>query len=619
MQEKTLKKVPQFILTLFFISLSFSSMTPAFAEKALNFEIIPMHYGLLKGEAFTESENEHTNKFYLTSNAKKGDKQLVLTGVFNLHSSELIVYRSSKGKYHVVQVKEVIGHSIFLMKPLQASIKKGYNIWNFYNDRFHPNKYGFNAVADYALKYLKNEKLANKVHGFAGDSWFDNKFMVARFTSKFNASHILNKGVYGRKTSDVLAEFDEEFPLNAKVKPDYIWIVLGTNDYWNKVSRATYLDNMKKIIKKVNARGAKALVFTPSVGPLVPDPKSPVGSGVKTPYYFNLSNRYTDDLLNLYAENQIGAYTKNNDLVIELTAPQKSNNDYHYVYFLDTDNKLNTGYKAGPARWGETGLDYLVSDNAVYKTLTNDSNWSWKYQNLAVSSTKNKIVVSKSSVGLASSGLNAKIKVGVMILSKDWSKVVDYYPKTKKMQKLTINEPTPPKLKAVNDAFTAVSGTPITIDVLKNDKGSELSIGWFDAPVSGTLKLSNNKLIYKSNSGFTGEDGFWYQAKDAVGYFKWAYVTITVTPAKIVLKAKNDTATVRSGKSVLINVLANDKGKNISVAAVDLVWTGSISIVGGKIKYQSDKNYFGQLVTWYGITDSKGDISWAKLTINISK
>ena len=612
-----LEKISQFILMLIFTAISLSSMTTAFADKPLNFEIVPIHYGLLKGEPFTENENNNTTKFRLVSNAKKGDSQFVLTGAKTLHPSELIVYRSKKKNYYVAQVKEVRGQSIFLEKPLKADINKGYNVWNFYKDHLHPNKYGFNAVADYALSYLKKEKFANKVHGFAGDSWFDNNYMVPRFASKLKASHIINKGVYGRKTSDVLAEFDEEFPVNAAVKPDYIWILLGTNDYWNKVSSASYLDNMKKIIKKVNNLGAKALVFTPSVGSLVHDPNAPVGSGVMSPVYFNLSNKYADDLLSLHAENQIGAYTENKNLIIELTATQKTNNDYHYVYFLDTDNKLNTGHKIFNSKWGETGLDYLVSDGEVYQSLTNNSNWNWQYKNMAVSATNNKVVVSKSSVGLASSAPNSTIKVGLLVFSKDWSKVVDYYPKTNKMQKVIINKPPAPKLKAVNDTVSAISGATITIDVLANDTGSGLNIGWFDAPANGTVQLSNKKLVYKSNPGFTGVDSFWYEARDALGHSEWANILVTVTPAAVVLKANDDTATLHSGKSVLINVLANDKGNNISLEAVDLTWTGTISIIGNKVKYQSDGSYKGKLVTWYGITDSNGDISWAKLTINI--
>ena len=614
------RNITQLFFTLMLMSISLLSMATAIAESALNFEVIPMHYGLLKGKPLTEAENENTTKFLLSSNAKKGDLQIVLTGAVNLHPSELIVYKSTLGIYYVAKIKEVRGNSIFLMGPLKASIQKGYNVWNFYNDRLHPNNIGFNAVADYALSYLKNETFANKVHGFAGDSWFDNNYLVPRFSSRLNASKIINKGVYGRKTIDVLEEFDEEFPVNAAVKPDFIWIILGTNDYWAKVPRATYLDNMKKIIKKVNNLGAKAIVFTPSVGPLVHDTNSPVGSGVLSSIYFDLSNKYADDLLKLYAENQISAYTKNNNLIVELTATQKPNNDYHYLYFLDTDNDVKTGYKTMNTLWGNTGSNYQVSDGEVYKSLSNSNTWSWEYKAMAVSASKNKIVVSKDSVGLTTSKSNATIKVGVLVLSKDWSKIVNYYPKTKAMQTVVINKPAAPKLKAVKDVATTVSGVPVTIDPLANDTGVGLSIGWFDFPENGNIKLSNKKLIYTPNPGFVGVDSFWYEVKDSSGYSEWGNIIVTVAPSVgTVLTANNDSATVHLGHYVVINVLANDKGTGIMLADVDPTWTGIISIVGGKIKYETNGNYVGKLETWYGITDSKGDIAWAKIAINITQ
>lgn len=604
-----LKKVFRSVLILMSLSLT----TSTFAESSLNFNFIPMHYGLLKGEPHTFSESEGLKNFTLSSNAQKGDEELVLTGNLNLHPSELVTYRSTSGLYYVAQVKEITGNTVVLMNPLKEGINLGDNIWNFYNDPSHPNSNGYKAIADYALEHLKTEDLANKIHGFAGDSWFNNNHLVPHFTSKLNATQIINKGVGGRKSSDVLEAFDADFPNTAAVQPDFIWVILGTNDYWGKVTREKYIDNLKKIIIKINNLGAKALVFTSSVGPVVFD----ANLGGLSSFHQDLSDDYADDLLALHSSgngnDEIKAYSQDSNLVIELTTPQPPNNNYHYSYFIDTDNNKNTGHSYSSTKWGETGLDYMIQDNSLYKSLGNDSSWAWEYKGPVVSADINKIVVSKSDIGLASNAQDITIKVGVLVKSSNWS-TLDYYPKSGKLQEFTIKA-----LEAIKDTATTPSGIAITIDVLLNDIGNGLHIGWFDDPTNGSTQvLANNLLMYTPDAGFTGIDDFWYQAIDSSGQSTWGNVVVAVGD-DTVLKANHDTVTVKSGQTIFINVLANDTGSQLELDAFDAVWSGSMSIIGNTLEYQSDGTHIGELVTWYGITDSNDDVDWAKVTINITQ
>jgi len=84
------------------------------------------------------------------------------------------------------------------------------------------------------------------------------------------------------------------------------------------------------------------------------------------------------------------------------------------------------------------------------------------------------------------------------------------------------------------------------------------------------------------------------------------------------ISANNDTATVKQGNTVIIDVLANDTGSGLSIDAVDDVWTGSISSINGKIEYVANGNYTGIVDVWYGAIDSNGDADWAKISINIT-
>ena len=595
----------------------FAFTSNLFAETSLNFDLVPMHYGLLNDEPLTQNENKGYTYFYVANYANKGDKQLILDKAWDLHPSELIIYVSTASTYHVAQVKEVRGDAVLLMNPLEADVAEGDNVWNFYNDALHPNSFGFKAIVEYAMNYLKAENFANKIHGFAGDSWFDNDSVVPYFETKLNASRIINRGVGGRKAIDVLNAFDTDFPVNASVQPDYIWVILGTNDYWNEVSRQSYLDNMTKIIRKINNLGAKAIVFTPSVGPFVSDPNT------DRSFYYDLSNNYADDLLKLHKANSsesIKAYTQNNDLVIELTEPQAPNTGFHYLYLIDTDNNPNTGYKSDYSRWGNTGSDYLVSDGDLYKSLTNNSNWVWRDTNTTVPATSNKITVNKYDIGLGASGQNTSLKVAVLVMSNDWNTVEDYYPKSGKMQEVVINKPVTRQLNAVKDVAIS-NGSAVNIDILANDTGSGLSLGWIDTPNNGSVEVLNNKLVYTPNPGFSGEEDFWYELKDATGNNAWGNIIITVNSSGggngSVLQVNNDIVSVPLGGSVLIDVLSNDIGNNLVLDDFDSVWSGSASIVGNKLLYQSDGNFIGELVTWYGVIDANNDTAWAKLTVNI--
>lgn len=169
-------------------------------------------------------------------------------------------------------------------------------------------------------------------------------------------------------------------------------------------------------------------------------------------------------------------------------------------------------------------------------------------------------------------------------------------------------------LKAFRDIVTISPNTSLVIDVLANDKGNDLKLGWLDDPDSGTASIKNNKLIYSPDSGFIGVDNFWYEVVDASGQTIWGNVVVTVGNAILL---ENDTATVRLGETVSVDVLANDRGSNLNIISVDSVWTGSATIVNGEIEYIASGNYTGSIDIWHGVSDPSGNSQWAVLAIEI--
>ena len=181
----------------------------------------------------------------------------------------------------------------------------------------------------------------------------------------------------------------------------------------------------------------------------------------------------------------------------------------------------------------------------------------------------------------------------------------------------SIIQPNP--LKANKDEVSAISGTATTIDVLANDTGNGITIGWYDRPANGTMIISNGTFIFTSNPNFTGTEILWYEIVDSSGQTAWGNLVITVTGSSGgSVDANNDTATVKSGNTVTIDALANDTGSNLTLYAVDDVWTGSISIVNGKVEYVSSGNYIGIINVWYGISNPNGGDDWAMIAINIT-
>lgn len=186
---------------------------------------------------------------------------------------------------------------------------------------------------------------------------------------------------------------------------------------------------------------------------------------------------------------------------------------------------------------------------------------------------------------------------------------------------VTVNSVVNPiPLKANQDDVSAISNQATTIDVLANDTGIGLSIGWFDNPTNGTMVISNNKFIYTSTPGFTGTEDLWYEVIDTNGQTTWGHLIITVTGSGGSLNANNDTATVKLGDTVVIDVLANDTGTGLVLSQVDNAWTGSISIVNGKMEYVASGNFSGTMNVWYEIMDNNGagNSDWALITVNIT-
>ena len=183
---------------------------------------------------------------------------------------------------------------------------------------------------------------------------------------------------------------------------------------------------------------------------------------------------------------------------------------------------------------------------------------------------------------------------------------------------VTVDSGQPPVvLKANPDVASTQSGVAVSIDVLANDAGNGLSIGWVDSTYSGTVVKQNGKIVYTPKADFAGTDEFWYELKSASGESTAGKITVTVTGIAPTLTTNDDTVEVTQGDSVTIDVLANDTGTDLRIFDTGDVWTGTFSVTGNKIVYNATGET-GTAEIWYGVKDASGNESWSKVTITIT-
>lgn len=233
---------------------------------SLSFTHIRMHYDLLDARSFIYGENGGVTEMVLSAYADAGAERLRVERPPSLKAGQLITYRANDNDYYTVPVSSVDGRTIHLENALPAPVSSGMNVWNFYDNGSHPNWFGYTSIADFALRSLDVASINMGKHIMLGDSWFQSAGIEQRLAAKLNNATVINRGIGGNTSADMLARFDADV---ASENPDFVWLIAGTNDYYLNVTLEDYTSNMQAIIGKINALGAQAIVIDSSVAPLM--------------------------------------------------------------------------------------------------------------------------------------------------------------------------------------------------------------------------------------------------------------------------------------------------------------------------------------------------------------
>ncbi|MDA0198769.1 MAG: Ig-like domain-containing protein, partial [Bacteroidetes bacterium] len=132
--------------------------------------------------------------------------------------------------------------------------------------------------------------------------------------------------------------------------------------------------------------------------------------------------------------------------------------------------------------------------------------------------------------------------------------------------KITVeSDSTAQLIDAEPDIEFTKQNTPVTFNILANDKGEEIQISAFpDGPDNGTITGFDpvtGEITYEPNLDFVGVDYFTYVICDKFGFCDTTLVSITVQPEDTPNQAptaNNDVATTPLDTPVTIAVLDND-------------------------------------------------------------
>ncbi len=196
-------------------------------------------------------------------------------------------------------------------------------------------------------------------------------------------------------------------------------------------------------------------------------------------------------------------------------------------------------------------------------------------------------------------------------------------------QSTTVNRVNSPPT-ANNDTLTVAEDSSATvINVLANDStapdtGETLTVTAVTQPANGTVTLVGGVVRFTPAPNFNGTTTFTYTISDGNGGTATATVTVTVTPVNDPPTAVNDTVTVAedSGATV-IDVLANDTfapdtGETLTVASVTQPANGTVTLVGGVVRFTPAANFNGTTTFTYTLSDGNGGTATATVTVTVT-
>ncbi|EJN32122.1 hypothetical protein PMI38_05101 [Pseudomonas sp. GM84] len=112
------------------------------------------------------------------------------------------------------------------------------------------------------------EELNRGKHVILGDSWSTPGGGIhQRLKERLDNAQVISKGIPGNRTDQMVTRF---FADVAKEKPDYVWVIGSTNDYYQDRSPQVFQFQITYLLDYIRSIGAKPILFNPTVGATMP-------------------------------------------------------------------------------------------------------------------------------------------------------------------------------------------------------------------------------------------------------------------------------------------------------------------------------------------------------------
>ena len=174
------------------------------------------------------------------------------------------------------------------------------------------------------------------------------------------------------------------------------------------------------------------------------------------------------------------------------------------------------------------------------------------------------------------------------------------------------------------DVAVTEPGTPVTIDVLANDRdadGDPLEITGSSPPQHGTVVCTTTRCTYTPEPGFVGTDTFLVTVSDGKGGETSYLVTVQVGDGLDAPPlAVADSAQTSSGAAVVIDVLANDsdpEGTDLAIDDSTAAAHGTVTCSADDCTYTPQPGYAGSDAFVYTVRDGAGQTALAAVGITV--
>ncbi|RYX80611.1 tandem-95 repeat protein [bacterium] len=176
----------------------------------------------------------------------------------------------------------------------------------------------------------------------------------------------------------------------------------------------------------------------------------------------------------------------------------------------------------------------------------------------------------------------------------------------------------------VNENSAATVINVLVNDSILPDTGETLTVTGITQPANGAATLVGGVVRYQPNRSFDGTDTFTYTISDGNGGTDTATVTTTVNNVNNDPTANDDSVTVDEDSSAtVVNVLVNDSfapdiDETLSVTAVTQPANGTVTLIGGVVRFAPAANFNGTTTFTYTLSDGNDGTDTATVTVTVT-